>query len=31
MSRIKIRKRVKTEKTCLHTEQVEDTDNSYYV
>ena len=31
MSRIKIGKCVKTEKTCLHTEQIEDMDNSYYI
>ena len=31
MSGIKIERRVKTEKTCLHTEQVEDTDNSYFI
>ena len=31
MSRIKIRKRVKTEKKCLHNEQVEDADNYYYI
>ena len=31
MSRIKIGKCVKTEKTCLHTEQVEDADNSYFI
>lgn len=31
MSGIKIRKRVKSEKKCLHNEQVEDADNSYYI
>ena len=31
MSGIKIGRRVKTEKTCLHTEQVEDADNSYFI
>ena len=31
MSGIKIGRPVKTEETCLHTEQVEDADNSYFI